>query len=304
VFDVAIIGGGPAALSAAIYTARAGKTTIVFERSAIGGLVAQTNRIENYPGFIGAGIGLTDQMKSQAEASGAKLNYGECSKVEASPDGTCSLTIDSNTTQAKTIIIASGNEPRPLGVPGEDKATISRCATCDAALYKGKIVAVIGGGDSAIQESLHLANLADKVIVISRSAFRASPTLLTRATQDYVNIDLRQNTTLNEIARMDTNSQILNITHPDGRGEFLQVQGIFAYIGYNPASRFLQDSGVTLDPEGYVVTEPKTHATNLKGIFAAGDIEAGSTKQAITAAAAGAEAAIAAVQHLDAPTQK
>ena len=297
-FDVAIIGGGPAALAAGIYAARAGKRTILFEKAAIGGLTAETAHIENYPGYIGTGANLIAQMRSQVEQSGAELKYGNCTKLSRQEDGIINLQIDNNQIQARTAIIASGNDPKPLNIPGEDTANISRCATCDAALYNGKIVAVVGGGDSAVQEAIHIANLAAKVIIIARSQIRARPELIARVQQEATNITMLPETTVKEIARLNSDTQIMHLRYADGREEFLQVHGIFAYIGYVPASRFLADSGVNLDEQGYVVTAVD-QSTSVQGVFAAGDITTDPIKQIITAAAGGARAALSALHYIN-----
>jgi thioredoxin reductase (NADPH) len=293
--DLAIVGGGPAALAAALYSARAHHHTVVYERSMIGGLTAQISLIENYPGFTGNGADLSKYIKNQAEGFGAQFQTGHVTDLRRDDHGVLTLTVDGNDVTAKAVIIASGNDPRPLNIAGEESARISRCVTCDAALFRGREVVMIGGGNSAIQESVHLADYASKVTIISRSPLRANPELISRLSA-LPNIAIRASATIQEIATMDASTQILRLEE-NGREEYLQTSGIFAMIGYIPATSFLGHSGVALSEDNYVITDAHK-ATNIPGIFAAGDVEYGAVQQTIIATASGAAAAVSVDNYL------
>ncbi len=268
--DLAIIGAGPAALTAAIYAARFGLKTEVFERGSFGGLLNQIAQIDNFPGFLtGTGTDLAKILKRQAINAGAKVSYGECSDLAKNSDGSFTLTLDGQPVQARTVLVATGSAPRKLDLDFGDKP-ISYCSTCDGPLYRGKTLLVIGGGNSAIGEAVHLASLADKIILVSRDHITAEQALVAKL-RALPNVEIRENTAITtELA--------------DG------VDGIFVFIGQAPATDFLKSSGV-LDPDGYVATDRKL-MTFLPGLFAAGDVRKGTVKQAVVAAADGATAAI------------
>lgn len=268
--DLAIIGGGPAALSAALYAARAGLQVVVFEQQDFGGVLPQIAHLENYPGFSGEGRQLADQMRQQAVNAGAVLEYGECTALVHDGDSFL-LTIDGENIEARCVLVASGTVAKRLDfVP---KAPVSYCALCDGPLIKGKRVAVIGGANSAVQEALHLATLAKDVTIMTHSAFKADQELLNRLAQ-HPNIKTLEHTTPTE----------------DNLAEF---DHIFVYIGKAPASTFVDPK--LLDPEQFIVTDTSSdtpHQTVTPGLFAAGDVRRGTVKQVITAAADGAAAAI------------
>ena len=263
--DLAIIGSGPAALSAAIYAARAGLTVKVYEKAKIGGALTEIVNIENFPGFIGSGNELAEKLKKQAKLAGAEIIYGECTSVEP-------LVIDDEEVAARAIIVATGSEPKPLSFA--IKPPVSYCALCDGPLYKGKNIAVIGGGNSAASESLYLADLAKKVTLISHTAIRADHCFVEKL-HTKENIEIKEN--------LEPTPELLN-----------QFGAVFVFIGKRPASSFMPKSSLT--SAGYIKSEG--NATTIKGVFVAGDIREGSTKQAITAAADGAAAALAAISFL------
>ena len=258
--DLAIVGSGPAALSAAIYAARAGLKVQVFEKGNIGGTLPEIARIENYPGFIGGGSELAEKFKAQAIELGAEISYGECTKVESG-----SLIIDDEKVEARAILIATGSAPKKLDIEGIT-VPVSYCAICDGALYKGKRVAVVGGGNSAIQESAHLAEFASEVVILSRSSVKANQSSVEK---------LGSNVTIKENAEI--NAEVLN-----------QFDGVFVFIGKVPATDFLPAE--LLDEKGFIKTE--NYQTALPGVFAAGDVRADTIKQVVTAAADGAAAAL------------
>lgn len=276
--DLAIIGGGPAALTAAIYAARAGLQVKVFEKSDFGGILPTIPRIENYPGFMGDGKALALSMRQQAETMGASLEYGECTQLKPQDEG-FNMTVDGVQTTARTVLVASGSEPKHLNF--NLSIPVSYCALCDGALARGKNVAVVGGANSALQEALYLGNLAEQVTVITHSQLKADQELIRRARQipNLVIIENREPT-------------------PDYLETF---DYCFVYIGKTPATSFL--SSDLLDSAGYVITGGPTGTafqSKLSGLFAAGDVRQGSTKQIVTAAGEGATAATEIINFLSA----
>ncbi len=263
--DLAIIGGGPAALSAAIYAARTGLSVKVFEKAKIGGALTEIANIENFPGFMGPGAKLAENLKKQAIHAGAEITYGECTSVKP-------LIIDDEEIAARAIIVATGSEPRPL--PFELDKPVSYCALCDGPLYKGKDIAVVGGGNSAVGESIYLADLAKSLTLISHTPIRADHCFIKKL-HAKENIEIKEN--------LEPTPELLN-----------QFDAVFVFIGKRPASSFMPKSSLT--SAGYIKSEG--NATTIKGVFVAGDIREGSIKQAVTAAADGAAAALAAISYL------
>lgn len=291
--STAIIGGGPAALSAALYLARAGKKVTVFERGELGGELSRIDNLENYPGYSGPGRELAATMRQQAEAAGAKIVYGECTQVTRSKDGIFTLTIDEEAIEAQTVLVATGSEPRKLQF--EPQKPVSYCALCDGALVKDKKVVVVGGGNSALQGALYLAPIASAVTLISHSKIKAD-TYLRHKLCDLANVNVRED--------IEPTAEMLD-----------EFDYIFVFIGTKPATSWLQglqeekivDKDTKLvklevtkkynlfDEQGYVLTGGKkrsAHATEIPGLYAAGDVRSGATKQVVTAAGDGADAAI------------
>lgn len=282
--DLAVIGAGPAALTAALYAARAGLSVTVFERGTIGGALAEISHISNFPGFDGSGPDLAKTMRSQAEHFGAHVEYGACTDLQQVNDH-LALTIDGEPRSARAVLVATGSEPRPLDPALQSALTvpISYCALCDGDLIKGKRIAVVGGANSALQESLYLADLATSVTIISHSAIKASPALQERVAAT-TNIETHSDT--------EPTAELLN-----------QFEHVFVYIGKRPATAFLQSLSAShsglLDSAGYIeTTTPVTHATAVPGLFVAGDVRAGALRQAVTAAADGAAAAVEIAEYL------
>ncbi len=268
--DLVIIGGGPAALSAALYAARAGLSVTVFEQQEFGGVLPKISHLENYPGFSGEGSALAQQMRQQAASAGAILEYGECTSLARDDNGFL-LTIDGENIEARCVLVASGTVARRLDFT--PSAPVSYCALCDGPLVEGKHIAVIGGANSAVQESLHLAAIAKDVTLMTHSTFKADQELLKRL-------------------RRLPNVKTLEHTEPtpDNLAEY---DHIFVYIGKIPATSFVDPK--LLDPQGHIVTDTSSnlpHQTVTPGLFAAGDVRHGAVKQVITAAADGAAAAI------------
>ena len=274
--DLAIIGSGPAALTAAIYAARAGLSVEVFEKSAIGGALSQISKIENYPGFVGSGADLAATLKQQAQQFGAKIQFGEVKTISKRGSGAkIAFTLqidDGEEVVSRSVLVATGSEPKPLETT--TKTPISYCALCDGALYKEKNIAVIGGGNSAIQESLHLASLVKSLTLFSHSPLKAEPYLIEKL-KNLPNVKIQEN-------REPTSA------------ELDAFDGVFVFIGKRPATTFLPPEILT--EQGFIKTE--NHETSISGLFAAGDVREGSVKQAITAAADGAAAAIEIINFL------
>lgn len=292
-YDIIIIGGGPAGLSAAIYSARGGLKTAVFEKAFIGGQITITDEVENYPGFEEplSGFELTEKMRLQAERFGTKFHDEEITAIGL--EGLCKIIqTKDNTYMAKSVIICTGAHPRRLNVPGEEPFTgrgVSYCATCDGALYRDKIVAVVGGGDSAIEEGLFLTRFAKKVIVVHRrDSLRAQKIIQERAFKnpkmefvwDTVVQEIRGDSKVKELELY--NRKTNQITH-------IPVDGVFIYVGILPNNELLE-SRLELDSAGFVLTDEYMH-TNVPGIYAAGDIRHTVLRQVVTATSDGAIAA-------------
>ncbi|WP_353682073.1 thioredoxin-disulfide reductase [Tepidanaerobacter sp. EBM-49] len=300
-FDVAIIGAGPAGLSAGLYAARAKLSTIIIEKMYPGGQAAMTYRIENYPGFSD-GIGgaeLAEAMKSQAERFGAKiLNNGAVKIVKE--DNIFNIILDDDNVEAKTVILAAGASAKKLGVKGEIEFTgrgVSYCATCDGAFYANKTVAVVGGGDTAIEEALFLTRFASKVYVIHRrNQLRATKILQERAFQNS-KISFIWDSVVDEIRGKDTVNELVVKNVKTGELESISVDGIFVAIGQTPLTDFVKDI-ISLDNQGYIITNEHM-MTNVPGIFAAGDIRQKPLRQVITAASDGAVAAVEAGRFIE-----
>lgn len=299
IYDTVIIGGGPAGFSAALYAARAGLDTLVLERGAIGGQAAITGIIENYPGFDDgiSGFELATRMQNGAQAAGAKTEYREVISLDPCED-IKKIETDSGSIFARTVIIAVGADPRRLGLDREEEFTgagIHYCAHCDGRFYKGKTVAVVGGGNSAAEDALYLSRIAKKVYLIHR---RDS----LRATKIYLdplfsaeNIEILWNSTPSALLGEERLIGARLKNTQDGSERELSLDALFVSIGRVPATSFLPESIELWD--GYVRADETTQ-TSLGGVFAAGDVRTKSLRQVITAAADGAIAAEAAAKYL------
>jgi thioredoxin reductase (NADPH) len=292
-FDVIIIGAGPAGLSAAIYAARSGMKTAVFERAIVGGQITVTEEVENYPGFEHAitGFDLTDTMKKQAERFGAEFISENVTALGL--EGKCKIVAThDNEYRAKSIIFCSGAFPRRLNVPGEAQLTghgVSYCATCDGALYRNKKVAVVGGGDSAIEEGMFLTRFAEKVYVIHRrDALRAQFIIQQRALSN-PKMEFVWDTVVQEIKGEQKVTELELYNRKTDKVSFLPVDGVFIYVGILPHTTLLE-SRVNLDTSGFIMTDEFMH-TNIPGIFAAGDVRSKVLRQVVTATNDGAIAA-------------
>lgn len=302
VHDVAIIGSGPAGYTAAIYAARAELKPIMFEGYEYGGSLMNTTDVENFPGFQDGIMGpdLMMQMRGQAERFGTEMRMELVDKVEL--DGPVKkIHVGDEVHEARTVILATGAAPRLLGVEGESELMgrgVSSCATCDGFFFKGQEIAVIGGGDSAMEEATFLTKFADKVTIVHRrDEFRASAIMLERARANE-KIEWATNKVVDHVIEKD--NKVGGIMLRDtitGELSELPVAAMFVAIGHDPRSEFL-DGQVALKPGGYVeVSEPST-ATSLPGVFACGDLVDDHYQQAVTAAGSGCRAAIDAEHYL------
>ncbi len=295
VHDVIIIGSGPAGYTAAVYTARAQLKPLVFEGVQFGGALMTTTEVENYPGFKEGITGpeLMEEMREQALRFGADLRMEDVEAV--SLDGPIkTVTVDGETYQARAVILAMGAAARHLGIPGEQELIgqgVSTCATCDGFFFRDQDIAVIGGGDSAMEEATFLTRFARSVTLIHRrDEFRASRIMLERA-QANEKITFVTNT---EVVAVEGDSKVSGLVLRNtatGEESKLPVTGVFVAIGHDPRSDLVRGL-VDLDDEGYVQVQGRTTNTSLDGVFAAGDLVDHTYRQAITAAGSGCSAAI------------
>jgi len=298
-FDVAIIGAGPGGVSAAIYASGGGLKTVVFEKGLIGGQIVLTADVENYPGFEEnmSGFDVMDKMRKQADKFGTVFKAEEVKEIE--PEKKIVKTAN-ETYGVKAIIMATGANPRKLNVTGEARLTgrgVSYCATCDGALYRGKTVAIVGGGDSAVEEALFLTKFAEKVYIIHRrDELRAVKIIQERAFANE-KIEVIWDSVIEEIEgeQFVENVKLKNVktnTISD-----LKLDGIFVYVGINPNSTLIKDF-VEMDEAGFVITNAEM-LTNIDGIFAVGDLVQKVLRQVVTAAADGAIAAFVAEKWIE-----
>lgn len=315
-YDLIVVGGGPAGLTAAFYAAREAIDTLVIERAAIGGQAAATEKLENMPGFpesIG-GMTFSRRLRQQAEQFGVEiLQAQEVTHLHSHDNYHCVFTGDGSEYSARALLIATGSRYRRLGVSGENDylgAGVHFCATCDGPFYKGKEVAVVGGGNSATEESLLLTKYADKVTMLVRSGgFKASPVIQEKVLEDS-KIEVRWHTEVQEFKGADAKLNRLKlVNNRTGEESEMEIDGTFIFIGLDPNTAFLEGSDIELDEWNFIVTghdlvhdtppplafngrEPAFLETCVPGIFAAGDVRAGSTKQVASAAGEGATAAL------------
>ncbi len=301
--EVIIIGSGPAGYTAAVYAARASLAPLVFTGAVdAGGALMNTTEVENFPGFPEGIMGpdLMMNMKAQAERFGAELVEDDVTSVELT--GPVKVVTDAagNEYRAKAVILAMGSGYRRLGVPGEDKLSgkgVSWCATCDGFFFRNKPIAVIGGGDSAVEEATFLSRFGTSVTMVHRrDELRASKIMAARAEND-PKVDFAWNSVVESINGDKTVESITLRDTVTGETRDLEVQGVFVAIGHDPRSELVKGQ-VDLDAEGYVLVQPGSTATSVPGVFAAGDLVDHTYRQAITAAGTGCSAALDAERYL------
>ncbi len=289
--DLVIIGGGPAGLSAGIYAVRSGLKTVIIERDALGGQIATTPIVENYPGFTQVGgKTLVDIMVSHA-LQYVQIFPGE-EVVDIEPGNPINVTTSRRRFHTKTVLLATGASHRHLGVPGESRLGgrgVSYCSTCDGPLFKGKKVVMIGGGNSAVTEALHLHHIGCDVTMIHRRDTLRAQDFLTQQLAK-TNIPVLWNTEVKEIRGKERVEEILIVNSQTNETSTLKVDGVFMAIGYRPAVDLATKIGVELTPDGYIKQDSQ-HRTNIPGIYSAGDVEGG-YKQIVTASGQGAGAAM------------
>lgn len=302
--DLAVIGAGPAGLSAASYAARAGLDTLVLEQTGTGGQMLFIDRIENYPGFPEGitGYELAQKFEDQAALFGARIEYAEVHEA-ARDDGGFVLQTSMGTVRSKAVILATGAVHRPMGVPGEDEYRgkgVSYCATCDGPFFRDKPILVVGGGDSAVQEALYLTGLTDRLTIIHRrDRFRAQAALVSRL-ESNPGVTIRLNTVLREIrgdGRQVTSAVVENTR--TGEVTELDTAAVFGFVGMIPQTAIAVQLGAELDNAGYVITDSGM-ATSVPGLYCAGDVRNTPFRQVATAAGDGACAAHKAQEYISA----
>ncbi len=303
IHDVVVIGAGPAALAAAIYTTREEIGTVLYEKGIVGGLAATTDWIDNYPGYVKGieGLRLADELRGQAERFGAKIEFGEVTKLERR-NNIITLRVDDADIHAKAVLIATGSNYRKLGVPGEEEyyaRGVHYCATCDGAFYVGKRLIVVGGGNSGVQEALFLTRFASHIDLLVRSELRASEVLKRKLETMKDKITVHTGVTIEEIVAKNntvTGARIKEKT--TGSEKNIQADGVFIFIGLLPNTAFLAGSGIAVDDVGLVVSDNNLQ-TNLPGVFVAGDVRSHATMQIASAVGDGATAALKIREYLE-----
>ncbi len=302
-YDILIIGGGPAGLTAGLYSSRARLNTLLIERGLPGGQVMTTELVENYPGFDEGILGpeLSARMEKQARKFGLEIIQAPVQKISLQEKvKIISLEGDHDDYKAKSIIVATGAHPRLLGIKGEGELRgkgVSYCATCDGAFYRGKDIAVVGGGNSAVEEAVFLTKFAETVYVIHRrDQFRADKIAQERAFANE-KIKFIWDSVVEEIRGEDGVTSLLIKNKKTQEESVLDVQGIFIYIGYIPNTEFISEF-VALDNENYIITD-NNMCTSVPGIFSAGDVRANSVKQISVAVGNGTTAAISAAKYIE-----
>lgn len=321
-YELIVVGGGPAGLTAALYAAREGISTLVIERAALGGQAAATERLDNMPGFAEGidGARFADQLRQQAARFGVEmLQAQDVTEVYSHDNYHCVTTADGSEYSGRALLLATGSRYRHLGAPGESDfigAGIHFCATCDGPFYRGMPVAVVGGGNSAAEESLFLAGLAEKVTLLVRGDQLKASQVIQEKVMRHPKIKVRFNTEV--VCFEGAGGKLKAVTLRDrqtGAAEVIHPAGVFVFIGLMPNTGFLKPEEVRLDRWGFVVTghdlvhdaarpagferrEPGVLETSSPGIFAAGDVRAGSTKQVASAAGEGATAALLVREYL------
>jgi thioredoxin reductase (NADPH) len=298
-YDVVIVGGGLAGLTAAMVSGRFGLRTVAVEQMAAGGQVLNVEKIENFPGFPQgiSGFDLGPLVQEQAEAAGAEFVMGRASVLERAGDDFV-VRGDGTELRSRTVIVAAGSTLRTLGIPGEEKFTgkgVSHCASCDAPFFVGKDVCVVGGGDSALDEAAVLADQVGRVLIVHRGTAFSRPQ---RAAVDRLagkgNVETLFETQVREIRGEKTVSSV--VLESNGSTREQELSAVFVFVGLEPNTRFLQDV-VDLDSSGHIIVDAQLQSS-VPGMFAAGDIRQGASGQLVSAAGDGAAAAVSAVRYL------
>lgn len=301
IYDVAILGAGPAGMTAAVYTSRANLSTIMIERGVPGGQMVNTNEVENYPGFASVlGPDLSNKMFEHAKKFGAEYAFGDVKRL-IDGDEYKTIVTGNKEYKARSVIIATGAEHKKLGIPGEEEYSgrgVSYCAVCDGAFFKDRELVVVGGGDSAVEEGIFLTRFAKKVTIVHRrDQLRAQKILQERAFANE-KIDFIWSHTVKEIHGKDgkVNSVTL-VSTKDGTEREFKTDGVFIYIGLVPLTKPFEHLGIT-NEDGWIITDEEMR-TKIPGIFAAGDVRAKSLRQIVTATGDGSIAAQSAQEYVE-----
>lgn len=303
--DIVMIGAGPSALAAAVYTTREEIDTVLVEKGVIGGLAAITDWVDNYPGFTDGieGLKLAEQLQAQAERFGADIRYGDVSEIVDKGDHKIVKTSDGDL-KARAVLIATGSDYKKIGVPGEQEyygRGVHYCATCDGAFYREKRLVVIGGGNSAIQEAIFLTRFTTHIDLLVRSTIKASE-VLQRDLEEYVKegkITVHLHTSTDEIVAADGANVSLVKGTKNGIAVEFPTDGVFVFVGLLPNTGFLSGSGVKLDDQGFVMADSNLQTT-VRGLFVSGDVRSGSTMQIASAVGEGATVALKMREFLEA----
>lgn len=302
--SVVMVGAGPSALTAAIYTTREDIDTTLYEKGVVGGLAAITDKVDNYPGFPDGveGMALADRLQRQAERFGAKIEYGNVSAIRHE-DGVNVLAVDGNEVRAKAVLIATGSDYNKLNIPGEAEyygRGVHYCATCDGAFYRDKRLVVVGGGNSGVQEAIFLTRFASHIDLLVRSTVKASQ-VLQDDLKKYIDdgkVTIHLETVPTEIVADNTGKVTAVKATKAGEATEFMVDGVFIFIGLKPNTQFLEGSGVELDERRLIKTDNHL-ATSLPGVFASGDVRSGATMQVASAVGEGATAALSIREYLE-----
>ena len=301
--ELVVIGAGPAALAAAIYTTREEIETVLYEKGIVGGLAATTDWIDYYPGYMKGieGLRLADELRGQAERFGAKIEFGDVSKLERQ-GGLLKLRVDDKNVTARAVLIATGSNYRKLGVPGEEEyyaQGVHYCATCDGAFYAGKRLVVVGGGNSGVQEAMFLTRFATHIDLLVRSDLRASEVLQRKLETMKDKITVHTNVTVEEIVATDKAVSGVRVKQKaTGAERIIETDGVFVFIGLLPNTAFLAGSGVELDEVGLIKSDANLQ-TAVPGVFVAGDVRSHATMQIASAVGDGATAALKIREYLE-----
>lgn len=304
-----MVGAGPSALAAAVYTTREDIKTTLLEKGVVGGLAAITDQVDNYPGFPEGitGLDLADNLEKQAERFGADIQYGEVATIERHDSHITIKTIDDTEYEAKAVLIATGSDYKKIGVPGEEEfygRGVHYCATCDGAFYRDKELVVIGGGNSAVQEALFLTRFTTHIDLLVRSEIRASEILqheLDKAVKEK-KITVHLKTVTDAIVGVDGKVTKVEATK-DGKKVDFKTDGVFVFVGLLPNTQFLEGTKIELDETGFIKTDINLQTT-VKGVFASGDVRSGATMQIASAVGEGATAALKIREYLENPHNK
>ena len=296
---ILIIGSGPAGYTAAIYAARADLAPVLYTGLEMGGQLTKTTEVENFPGFpegVDANL-LMSQMEQQARRFGTDIRMGTVTRVALAREKGQAHRVEidgEKTLEAQALIVATGASARWLGLPSEERLKgfgVSACATCDGFFYRGKTVAVVGGGDSALEEADYLSKICAKVyLIVRRDAFRASKAMQARVSSN-PKIDILWNSRIDEILGQQAVEGIRIKSNIDDSAREIALEGVFVAIGHHPSTELFAGQ-LDLSPEGYILTQAGTSLTNLPGVFAAGDVQDNRYRQAITSAGSGCKAAL------------